>query len=219
MGSLRQNLQYISQMRWKDKLNLLFSIAFDLKSIHSQNIVHRDLHSDNILQDNLHSAYIADLGLSFQYLKQKVNEIYGVLPYVAPEILNKQQPTMAFDIYSFGMIMWEVLYAKPVMNYCESNNVLKILDGLRPPINNEASQCYVNLMERCWDKNPEKRPSAKELCEDFKKWHDDDQILKELNESKLILPEHIRNFDINANNGSKLINLSWNSDHDFIINI
>ncbi|RIB04226.1 kinase-like domain-containing protein [Gigaspora rosea] len=219
MGSLRQNLQYISLIRWKDKLNLLFSIAFDLKSIHSQNIIHRDLHSDNILQDNLHSAYIADLGLSIQYLKQKDSEVYGVLPYVAPEILNGQQPTMASDIYSFGMIMWEVLYTKPVMNYHESNDVLKTIDGLRPPINNEAPQCYVNLMERCWNQNPEKRPSAKELCEVFKKWHDHDQILKELNESKLIIPEHIRNSDINANNGSKLINLSRNSDHDFIINI
>ena len=83
---------------------------------------------------------------------------------------------------------------------------------------NKAPQYYVSLMKRCWNKNPEERPSAEELCEVFKKWHGDDQILKELNKSKLIIPEHIRNFDINANNGSKLIGLFWNSDQDFIIN-
>ncbi|RIB18905.1 kinase-like domain-containing protein, partial [Gigaspora rosea] len=60
-GSLRQNLVEVSQLEWKDKLNILIGIAIDLESIHSQELVHRDLHSGNILQEYLNNAYITDL--------------------------------------------------------------------------------------------------------------------------------------------------------------
>jgi len=49
-GSLRQNLETVSQLEWKDKLNILYCIASDLEAIHSQELIHRDLHSGNILQ-------------------------------------------------------------------------------------------------------------------------------------------------------------------------
>ena len=89
MGSLRQNLRSVAQMKWKDKLTLLHCIASDLQIIHSQELIHRDLHSGNILQDHLHSAYIADLGLSISAniaLNSEGRGIYGMLPYVAPEV-------------------------------------------------------------------------------------------------------------------------------------
>ena len=102
-GSLRQNLPDVAQMAWKDKLNVLYSIVSDLESIHSQELVHRDLHSGNILQNHLHSAYITDLGLSVSPdIKQK-EEINGVVPYVAPEVLMGKECTQAADIYSFGL--------------------------------------------------------------------------------------------------------------------
>ncbi|RIB27682.1 kinase-like domain-containing protein [Gigaspora rosea] len=88
-GNLRQNLHTIAQLDWKDKLNLLQCIASDLLIIHSHDLIHRDLHSGNILQDNLKSAYIADLGFSIAALKSKSNGIYGILRYIAPEVLKK----------------------------------------------------------------------------------------------------------------------------------
>ncbi|RIB29517.1 kinase-like domain-containing protein, partial [Gigaspora rosea] len=187
-GSLRSNIDLVSKLKWKDKLNLLQSIAYDLKIIHSSNIIHRDLHSGNILQDNLHSAYISDLGLSIQYFNENDNEVYGILPYVAPEILNKKPYTTSSDIYSFGMIMWEVLYGQCITNYYKLNDAseimqetMQIFEGKTPPINKEAPQFYVNLMKRCWSKVSENRPSACELCEMFERWQDDEQIITELN--------------------------------------
>ena len=113
-GSLRQNLHTISQMDWKDKLNLLQCIASDLQIIHSHDLIHRDLHSGNILLNSFKSAYITDLGLSITAniaLKSKSDKICGILPYIAPEDLNN---TKVYDIYSFVIIMWEILYDKPV---------------------------------------------------------------------------------------------------------
>lgn len=118
-------------------------------------------------------------------MKQKDGEIYGVLPFIAPEVLNRKQPTTESDVYSFGMIMWEILHVKSVICYYKLDDILgqtiKILDGFRPPISDEAPQCYVKLMRRCWDKDPKNRPFADEHCKVFKQWQDDQEILSELN--------------------------------------
>ncbi|RIB11812.1 kinase-like domain-containing protein [Gigaspora rosea] len=197
MGSLRNNLRVISQMDWKKKLNLLSCIASDLDAIHSQGLIHRDLHSGNILQDTLHSAYVADLGLLVSNIEQKKVGVFGILPYIAPEILNGNSYNTTSDIYSFGIIMWEILYGTTVTYY--SDNKLSMMDlqlqicynDLRPPIHKEAPQCYTNLMKECWDKNSEKRPSAGKLYKIFVEWQNNEIIL-DLNESKT-LSENIEN--------------------------
>ncbi|CAG8734435.1 9562_t:CDS:1, partial [Cetraspora pellucida] len=66
---------------------------------------------------------------------------------------------------------------------------------LRPPVDNEANSCYVKLMRECWDKEPKNRPSAKKLCEIFKKWQDDENILLELNKSKIKLESIEKSYD------------------------
>ena len=76
--------------------------------IHKKNYIHRDLHSGNILSYSCHDNEIGDLGLC-QSLNEKddPNKIFGVIPYLAPEVLSKKPYTKESDIYSFGMIMWE----------------------------------------------------------------------------------------------------------------
>ncbi|RIB27582.1 hypothetical protein C2G38_2061599 [Gigaspora rosea] len=94
--------------------------------------------------------------------------------------------------------MWEILYGKTI----SYNQKLDI-----PAINKEAPQCYVNLMRKCWDKNSEKRSSAKDLCEIFEKWQNDESVLLELNESKSLL-EDIEDsyYEYMFKDGSKFIN-------------
>ncbi|GBB84096.1 hypothetical protein RclHR1_10720007 [Rhizophagus clarus] len=86
-----------------NKLQLLKEIILGLKVIHESNLIHDDLHDGNI-----------DLGLckpvsDLQASDKKDNKIYGVVPYIAPEILRKKPYTPASDIYSFSMIMWEFI--------------------------------------------------------------------------------------------------------------
>ncbi|RIB01356.1 kinase-like domain-containing protein [Gigaspora rosea] len=203
MGSLRQNLCSVSKMNWMDKLTLLHCITSDLQMIHSQGLIHRDLHSGNILQDNLHSAYVADLGLSITTTKPLNAErrgIYGILPYIAPEVLDGNQYTTASDIYSFGIIMWEILYGKSV-NYNQGFGIqlqIKICrENLRPRIIEDTPQCYINLMKKCWEKEPIKRPSAQKIIEILTEWQNDKNILLELTKSDEILKNqsiHIQSY-------------------------
>ncbi|RIB19062.1 kinase-like domain-containing protein [Gigaspora rosea] len=182
-------------MKWEDKLTLLHCIFSDLQTIHSKNIIHRDLHSGNVLQHNLHSAYIADLGLSISSniaLKTESGGVYGILPYIAPEILNGKPYTTASDIYSFGIIMWEILYGKSVFynqNFGPQLQLEICNNNLRPIIIKNTPQCYINLMEKCWDKDPEKRPSAANICEIFTEWQINVKILLDLSESEEILKD------------------------------
>lgn len=119
-GDLRQFLQN-NQLDLKSKLIQLWRIADGSRSIHKQNLTHRDFHSGNILNrkdkvrgiDDIY-CYITDLGLCRPANVENKAEVYGQIPYVAPEILGKSENepapyTQASDIYSFGVVVYELL--------------------------------------------------------------------------------------------------------------
>ncbi|GBC38202.2 kinase-like domain-containing protein [Rhizophagus irregularis DAOM 181602=DAOM 197198] len=86
----------------------------------------------------------------------------------APEVLKGKPYTQTADIYSFGMIMYFIMTAKQPFADCAHDSILavKICSGTRPDINElEAPKCYIDLMKRCWDSNPENRPNAIEIEE------------------------------------------------------
>ncbi|RIB12595.1 kinase-like domain-containing protein [Gigaspora rosea] len=92
-GSLHKFLRMKFQdLTWQIKLKLLEDISYDLDEIHKAGYIHADFHSGNILQDESISkwlrSYISDLGLSKKVDGNDSEDgTYGVLPYVAPEVL------------------------------------------------------------------------------------------------------------------------------------
>src|SRR6266498_4865157 len=83
-------------------------------------------------------------------------KIYGVMPYMAPEVLRRKPYTQAADIYSFGMIMYFVATERQPFDYCAHDHhlALDICKGVRPEINEpEAPKCYIDLMKKCLDLN------------------------------------------------------------------
>src|SRR5581483_11575808 len=132
-GSLRQNLnKNFNSMNWKNKFQTLWEIAIGLSNIHKNRLIHRDFHSGNILDNYNH--YITDLGLCKPADEKTYKNVYGVLPYVAPEVLRGKEYTQASDIYGFGIIIYEVFNGLPPyydMAHDEFSAV-KICHGLRP---------------------------------------------------------------------------------------
>ncbi len=112
LGSLKDYItKNFHNIKWCEKLNILKHIVEGLDHIHNQNIIHRDFHSGNILYENEIDIAISDLGISKSSTKSidNDNEVYGVISYMALEILQQKEYTIASDIYSFGMIMWELM--------------------------------------------------------------------------------------------------------------
>ncbi|RIB10271.1 kinase-like domain-containing protein [Gigaspora rosea] len=106
----------LKELYWKSKLKQLVDISRNLIKVHEAEYAHGDFHSGNILQHQHINgdliSYIADLGLS-RKKDESEDGVYGVLPYVAPEVLNKRAYTIAADIYSFGIIMTEMSTGRP----------------------------------------------------------------------------------------------------------
>ena len=171
-GTLRDSIKNKSN-GWYRVLYILRSIILGLQSIHESNLIHCDLHDGNILCGvGEYVEYISDFGLCkpIDYFKNKANntnnDIYGVLPYVAPEVLRGQPYTPASDIYSFAMIMWELTSRIPPFNDRAHDLQLGLeicREGKRPEIIVGTPKCYVNLMKKCWDLDPLKRPKASEV--------------------------------------------------------
>ncbi|GBB84971.1 hypothetical protein RclHR1_11560004 [Rhizophagus clarus] len=95
MGNLRGNLAKIIINNWNQRLFMLYEIIFGLKIIHRVNLIHCDLHDGNILnheneKDNndKNKAFISDLGLCKAANFLKEYDIYGVIPFMAPEVLR-----------------------------------------------------------------------------------------------------------------------------------
>ncbi|EXX61485.1 Sps1p [Rhizophagus irregularis DAOM 197198w] len=172
-GNLRGNLTRIIEIVWNQKLYMLHEIISGLNNIHEQNLIHCDFHDGNILNHYENKIYISDLGLCKPVKSfMKKYDIYGVIPFMAPEVLRGKSYTPASDIYSFAMIMWEFTSGvTPFNNRAHDVQLsLSICKGERPEIIKNTPQCYVDLMEKCWDENPLKRPSSKEVLNIIKNW-------------------------------------------------
>jgi len=149
------------------------NIAWNLRTIHDQKYVHKDLHSGNILQFN--TSKLTDLGLA-QFINNSKSSnsssVCGVLPYIAPEVLDGKPYTFASDVYSFGIIMIEISTGKPPYGSVPHDEklALAICNGLRPRVAKGTPQCYIDLVNQCLDANPEKRPAAKKLQEIIRNW-------------------------------------------------
>ncbi|GET51343.1 kinase-like domain-containing protein [Rhizophagus irregularis DAOM 181602=DAOM 197198] len=169
-GSMRQHLNnnFISH-KWWEKLNNLCLIAIGLIDIHDKGLIHHDFHCGNILSDFHNNAYITDLGLcqpaNIEHSQSNNKKIYGVLPYMAPEVLRGKEYTQKSDIYGFGIIAYEICTGLPPYHDIAHEEFLamKICQGLRPKSNYKVPQLILDVINQCWDADPLKRPNAYEL--------------------------------------------------------
>src|SRR5436305_13691486 len=120
-------------------------------------MVQQGVQTGNILLSSIYvrdtNVYISDMGLCGEVNNADNTKIYGVMPYVAPEVLSGKPYTQAADIYSFGMIMYFAVTGKQPFADCAHNEdlALKICNGIRPEISKlKAPELYINLMKECW---------------------------------------------------------------------
>ncbi|RHZ51629.1 hypothetical protein Glove_476g82 [Diversispora epigaea] len=173
LGSLRKVLNSnFENLTWRKKYNILSNIIYGLKYIHEMGLMHKDFHSGNIVNETLTYSYITDFGLCKPITEKNPEKIYGVIPYMAPEILIRGEYTQASDIYSFGMVILEILTSyPPYYNIPHNENLaMGICEGLKPEIKCEIPQFLKEIMERCWNFEPLDRPTAKELRSQLDKY-------------------------------------------------
>ncbi|RIA87174.1 hypothetical protein C1645_878195 [Glomus cerebriforme] len=186
-GSIRSYLNgRFNTMDWYGKMNILSNIVQGLEYIHSSGYVHYNFHVGNVLRTGTGETIITDIGIKKPIIKltsvlRDKEEIYGVLPYLAPEVLYSKRFTTASDIYSFGIMMNEIISGLPPFNNVAHDNQLAsdICMGRRPEIPEHIPRLLEDLIKRCWETKPSNRPSAKELKDLITQWWNDIQNDKE----------------------------------------
>lgn len=161
-GSLRDYLsKHFDKLDWTKKLRLARDVASGINFIHLENICHHDLHSRNVLIDDKGKALITDFGLS-RYLNKELsnNGVRGVVPYISPERLKNAPFDKSSDIYSLGVIMWELTSGYPPFDRDGENYMLAfhITTGTREKVIPGTPLEYSELYQKCWDGEPSNRP-------------------------------------------------------------
>ncbi|KAF3444932.1 hypothetical protein FNV43_RR14625 [Rhamnella rubrinervis] len=180
-GSLA-NLLYGEEERvlnWDERLRIALDISHGIEYLHEgavPPVIHRDLKSANILLDRSMRAKVADFGLSKEEVFDGRNSgLKGTYGYIDPVYISTNKFTMKSDIYSFGIIMFELITAiHPQQNLMEYINLAsmsydgadEILDKkLGGECNIEEVRGLASIAHKCLHKMPRKRPSIGEVSQ------------------------------------------------------
>uniref|UniRef100_A0A915PMB1 Protein kinase domain-containing protein n=1 Tax=Setaria digitata TaxID=48799 RepID=A0A915PMB1_9BILA len=142
-------------------------IADGMNYMHQKRIIHRDLKSPNILVDDSDILKICDFGTSHQWDKQKstVMSFCGTAAWMAPEIIKKEPCSEKVDIWSFGVVLWELLTQEIPYKDVDSMAIIWGVgsNNLNLPIPDTAPEGLKLLLRQCWSIKPQNRPSFSQI--------------------------------------------------------
>ncbi|VFQ73424.1 unnamed protein product [Cuscuta campestris] len=167
-GSLRKYLH--QQEPYSVPFGLVLKLALDIargmQYLHALGILHRDLKSENLLLDDDMCVKVADFGIScLESQCGSAKGFTGTYRWMAPEMIKEKPHTRKVDVYSFGIVLWELLTAlTPFDNMTPEQAAFAVCQkNARPPLHSECPMAFQNLVNRCWASNPRKRPHFKEI--------------------------------------------------------
>jgi serine/threonine protein kinase len=153
---------------------IMRDVARALAYIHAHDLIHRDLKSSNVLVDRpARVAKLSDFGVSRTQGDSEavMTALTGTYRFMAPEVIRGERYDGRADIYSYGILFNELLtgimpYEDTYLTPVQTATAV-VSKNLRPRLvktSDKVPASVVALIERCWDLDPEKRPSAEEIA-------------------------------------------------------
>ena len=163
------------KMTFDKKLSIIESISHGMNHLHENKVLHCDLKSSNILiMDNYRKVKLCDFGLSTvkNKLQKRNRDIIGTPNWMAPEILRGEKYDEASDVFSFGMVIWEILTEKIPYNDLSIPQIVGSVgfDFTQQLILPESTVCLYRLkklMETCLSRKSKLRPSFDMIVEEI----------------------------------------------------
>ncbi|CAM0876338.1 unnamed protein product [Alopecurus aequalis] len=168
-GSLFRLLQNnIGKLDPRRRINMAIDIARGMNYLHNSipTVVHRDLKSSNLLVDK---KWTVDFGLSRlkleTFMATKTGK--GTPQWMAPEVLRTEPSNEKSDVYSYGVVLWELVTQKIPWNTLSTVQVIGAVGFMdqRREIPSNTDPEWASIIESCWDSDPQRRPSFQELLE------------------------------------------------------
>ncbi|RZC48546.1 hypothetical protein C5167_016967 [Papaver somniferum] len=154
------------------KLPSVIRVAIDVSKgmnyLHQNKIIHRDLKAANLLMDENKVVKVADFGVArVQAQSGVMTAETGTYRWMAPEVIEHKPYDHKADIFSFAIVLWEMLTGKLPYEYLTPLQaaVGVVQKGLRPTIPKDTHPKLVRLLEHCWQQNPSLRPDFSEIIE------------------------------------------------------
>ncbi|BDA45207.1 probable serine/threonine-protein kinase SIS8 at C-terminar half [Coccomyxa sp. Obi] len=175
LSRARENPAAAAELGWNRRLNMALEAAKGMLYLHSraEPVLHRDLKSANLLVDKHWRVKVADFNLSrVMNASAVVSSVSATNPrWMAPEVLAGKSYDCAADVFSFGIILWELLtWHIPWEDLGPWQVVILVVDqGQRPELPADPAQLpgkplrhistYLDLMCHCWHQDPAQRPT------------------------------------------------------------
>ena len=156
-GSLRKYLNEKGRLPLSEAIRIGYETALALKELNEMGLVHLDLKPENVLFKDRERKIIklGDLGASRIYTGSSIEVSQFSLAYAAPEVIFNRVATAKADVYSLGLILYEMLMGFNPQSY--------VIRGQKPPMDSSIPPQLASLIMRCLDFNPFNRPSIDEV--------------------------------------------------------
>jgi eukaryotic-like serine/threonine-protein kinase len=155
----------------RNKLRIALDIARALEHIHSQSIIHRDIKPDNVHITTTGAVKLMDFGISKAQdsTRTTTGVVMGTPYYMAPEQVLGRNITPLVDVYSFGVLLFELMTGtRPIVGDTVERIFYQILQeplNLEPMRQAGIPESIIDLVARCTEKDPAKRPQGfGEVC-------------------------------------------------------
>jgi hypothetical protein len=183
LGSLRMvlnNEKFMQKMDFLSELSICLDIADGCHYLHTRSppIIHRDLKSHNVfIQEQSRGHYVAKIGdwgsaralaLADKSTKNMTKGI-GTACWLAPEVINHGHASKSSDVYSFGIVLWEIMTRKEVYPGLSAEQIIaKVANSnLRPAL--PPNLPLSDIMGMCWKQNSEERPTFHQILNTLSK--------------------------------------------------
>ena len=164
------------QKSLRNRIEIFLRVCDAMEHAHSRNIIHRDLKPENIMIGRHRETYITDWGLAVPVNEgQKLTRITGTPAFIAPEVLTTRKADFRSDIYSLGIILFELVTLKPAFPEKDLTTLLKQVKlGQHAPVTH-LFRCHIDndlkaVILKAIAVDPEKRyKQVSQLAEDLRR--------------------------------------------------